>query len=268
MNLPAYSIVIPTWGEKGLSLLKNLLPLLSYSCRLSHEVMVVDDGSPEKVVEELESICKINGASMLHNDENCGFASACNAGISHSNGNMIVLCNNDIIPIGNTFDALTEFAFFSGFGVAGCKLLYPDDRIQHAGVRYIPPPEGAPHGWFDHYYRFGDRHFIGATRIKDCLCTGALLAINGGTINAIGGLDERFGMAAEDIDYEMRCIEAGGRVVYNGYIEAYHLEGATRGNTLEGKEAHPEWTAREEKGLNHLFDKWAGIDWNQFSAKE
>ena len=268
MILPAYSIVIPTYGERGLGFLKNLLPLLSYSCRLSHEVMVVDDGSPDNVADELEQVCKLNGAAMLHSNENKGFASACNAGLIHSNGHVIILVNNDVIPIGNTFDALAEFCFFSGFGTVGCKLLYPDNRIQHAGVMYVPPPEGAPHGWFDHYYRFNDRYFIGATRIREGLCTGALLAINGGIVNAIGGLDERFGMAAEDIDYQMRCVEAGGRIVYNGYVEAYHLEGATRGNTLESKAAHPEWTEREEKGLVHLFEKWAGLDMMQFAAKK
>lgn len=266
MQLPAYSIVIPTYGQKGLDLLKRLLPLLAYSCRLSHEVIVVDDGSEENVAGELELVCRNYGAMMLHDAQNNGFAAACNAGITHANGFIVMLCNNDIIPIGNTFDALSEFTFFTGFGIVGCRLLYPDNRIQHAGVYYVPPPEGQKHGWFDHFYRFNDRHFIGASRIDRRLCTGALLAINGGIINAIGGLDERYGMAAEDIDYELRAMEAGASVVYNGYIEAYHVEGATRGNTVDGKAAHPEWTEKEEKGLDHLFDKWYGLDFTKFAV--
>jgi GT2 family glycosyltransferase len=268
MNLPAYSVIIPTYGQVGLDLLKELLPVMSYSCRLSHEVTVVDDGSPEEICVELEHICKTNGAAMMHNTENCGFAAACNAGINHSNGHIVILCNNDVIPINNTFDQLAEYTFFHGLGTCGIKLVYPDNRVQHAGVYYVLPPEGQTYGWFDHYYRFSDRHFIGTERIRTTLCTGALLAINGGVINAIGGLDERFGMAVEDIDYQMRVIECGMTVAYNGYIEAYHLEGKTRGNTVEGKAAHPEWTKKEEEGFKTFYSKWYGIDFTQFAMKQ
>jgi len=275
MNLPAYSVIIPTFGQVGLSLLKNLLPVLAYSCRLAHEVIVVDDGSTEEVAGELEKVCKLNGAAMMHNAENCGFAAACNAGLGHSNGHVAILCNNDIIPVGNAFDQLAEYTFYHSLGTVGCKLLYPDNRIQHAGVYWVNPstvkvPEGEPKptmGWFDHYYRFQDRHFIGASRIKSILCTGALLAINSILINAIGMLDERFGMAVEDIDYQMRVIEAGSIPAYNGYIEAYHLEGATRGNTVEGKAQHPEWTQKEQEGFVKFYDKWYGIDFTQFEQK-
>lgn len=268
MQLPAYSIVIPTVGLKGVNLLKRLLPVINYSCRLAHEVVVVDDGSEENVAAELEKVCAINGASMLHDSANRGFSAACNAGINFSNGRVVILCNNDILPIGNTFDALAEYCFFTGAGVVGCKLLYPDDRIQHAGVYYVPPPKGNTNGWFDHLYRFQDRHFIGAERLASMLVTGALIAVNGIMISTIGGMDERFAVAYEDIDYGLRVIEAGAATVYNGYIEAYHLEGYTRGTTPESKAEHPKWAKGETDGSAKFFDKWCGLAFEQFSRRD
>ena len=275
MQLPEYSIVIPTFGEKGLSLLKSLLPVLAYSCRLNHETIVVDDGSEAKVVEELDKLCLMNSALLLHDDSNNGFAKACNAGIMHSNGESVILTNNDIVPIGNAFDELSDTVKLHGIGMASCKLLYPNNTIQHAGVRWVNPahiqvPEGEKpikgHGWFDHINRFAPRHDITACRMEFRLCSGALLVVNSELFKAVGLLDERFGMACEDIDLNLRCLEAGLMALYNGHIEAYHLEGATRGNTAESKAMHPEWNERDKRGLDFLFDKWDGVRWEMFEA--
>jgi GT2 family glycosyltransferase len=263
-----YSVIVPTYGEKGVLLLKKLLPLLAYSCRLPHEVIVVDDGSSDEVVSELDKICLMNNALMLHGATNEGFAKACNAGILQANGNSIILCNNDILPIGDVFDNLSDIIKLYGVGLAGCKLLYPNDTVQHAGVRWVNPSKVGSEGpgWFDHLRRFQPRGDLIACRTEFRLCSGALLAINGESVKAIGLLDERFGMACEDIDYNLRVIEVGFNVLYCGCLEAYHLEGATRGNTQESKATHPEWTQREKKGLDELFEKWAGINFSMFEA--
>ena len=259
MPIPAYSVVIPTVGQKGLQLLSNMLPVLSYCCHLPHETFVVDDGSPEEVQAELAKVCQMNGAIFLPKVKNEGFARTCNQGIIRSNGECVILLNNDIIPMRDSLDALAESCMAMGAGILGCKLLYPDNLIQHAGVRYVTDPKGG-HGWFDHWNRFNDRWDFNACRIANRLVTGAAMCINFNLINGVGLLDERFGMAAEDIDLCCRAMEVGMPVFYNGYIEMYHLEGMTRGKTLEEKAAHPEWTKIEEEGLNRFFDKWQGLD--------
>jgi GT2 family glycosyltransferase len=272
-QIPVYSVIIPTYGEGGYMLLCNLLPVLRYSCRLTHEIVVVDDGSDEKVAEKLDGLCSINGATLIHSEKNGGFSVACNAGMSVSNGHVVILMNNDVIPIGDAIDSLADFIMFLGHGIAGCKLLYPDNRIQHAGVHYVDPDtipvkqgdKPPERGWFDHIGRFGDRWHPDVCRITTRLVTGALLAIHGNMISSVGMLDTRFGMACEDVDFCLRVFEAGSLAIYNGRIEAYHLEGATRGNTPESKLQHPEWTNAEDEGMKKLFDKWAGLDFRQFS---
>lgn len=263
--LAEYSIVIPTYGTVGLDLLKNLMPILDYSCHLNHETIIVDDGSEPEVVEELGKLCKMHSAMLLHSDTNQGFAKTVNAGIMQSNGVTVILTNNDIIPIGNTFDDLSDTAKMYGVGLASCKLLYPDNRIQHAGVCYMTSGSGM--GWFDHIRRFAPRHDIVASRLEFRLCSGALMAVNSELFKAVGLLDERFGMACEDIDLNMRCLEVGMMCMYNGHIEAYHLEGATRGATVDEKTKHPEWTQKEEEGLRFFFDKWNGVNFSMFQMQ-
>ena len=80
-----------------------------------------------------------------------------------------------------------------------------------------------------------------------------------------GLLDERFGFSAEDIDYCLRCLEGGKNVLYCGYAQAIHHEGATRGNTPEEKMIlEPEIAVKEKESLDFLFSKWYGINFEKF----
>jgi GT2 family glycosyltransferase len=229
---------------------------------MPHETFVVDDGSEPEVQDELGKLCQQNGAIFVPKEKNEGFAKTCNQGIIRSNGETVILLNNDVIPIRDSLDCLAESCMAMGAGILGCKLLYGDGRIQHAGVYYTPSPDPTKHGWFDHINRFNERWDFNACRIANRLVTGAAMCINSALINGVGLLDERFGMAAEDIDMGLRCLEIGMPVYYNGYIEMFHLEGQTRGNTAEEKSKHPEWLEAEEKGLDAFFSKWEGIDFN------
>lgn len=260
MHRPTWSAIIPTYGEVGVALTTAALKSLQQSSE-PREIIVVDDGSGPAVQEALEEVCQEYDAVLLALSSNGGFARAVNAGIQQSNGHVIILHNNDVEQIGRTVDNLANTALWTGAGTIGCKLLYSDRRIQHAGVYYQP---AEPFGWFDHIARFQDRHATIACRIRLSLCTGALLAISRGAIDAIGFLDERYGMAFEDIDFQFRLIETGVPTFYCGCFEAYHKEGQTRGASPEDKAKHPEWTEAETRAREEFFSRWDGIDFNQF----
>ena len=111
-------------------------------------------------------------------------------------------------------------------GVAGAKLLYPDNRIQYAGtIRNAQAPE-----WFDHRYRgkpadWGPADVPGPT----LAATGACMYIRRDALDAIGLLDEAYGMGYEDVDYGLRAWQAGYEVAYVPSSRLYHHESATRG---------------------------------------
>lgn len=260
MLRPVWSAIIPTYGEVGVQLTTAALKSLQQSSE-AREIIVVDDGSGPGVQEALEEVCQEHDAVLLALTENGGFARAVNKGIEAANGLVLVLFNNDVEQVGRAVDNLANTVLWTGAGTIGCKLLYPDRRIQHAGVYY---QHAEPYGWFDHIARFQERYASIACRIRLSLCTGALLAINRGALDCVGYLDERYGMAFEDIDFQLRLIESNYPTFYNGTIEAYHKEGQTRGASPEDKAKHPEWTEAEKKARDTFFHRWEGIDFNQF----
>jgi GT2 family glycosyltransferase len=259
-RLPLWTAVIPTYGEKGVELTKECLESLRHSTE-RNEIIVVDDGSDGNVQEKLASLCQQYSAKLVACTDNRGFASACNEGIKVSNGVIVTLVNNDTRQINKTLDDLANFALFSGAATVGCKLLYEDYSVQHAGICYMP---GKPNGYWDHVGRYSGRWEAPACRIKKSLCTGAMLAISRNTLNTVGLLDERYGMAVEDVDLQMRCLEAGMRIFYCGLIEAFHLEGKTRGKTPGEKRKHKKWLQAERDGMKLFFERWKGVEFSQF----
>lgn len=259
-RFPLWSAVIPTYGQVGVDLTRNCVTSLQHTTE-PHEIIVVDDGSGAEVQEQLSRICENFGARLITLDENGGFAKACNAGLKASNGYVPILVNNDVLQIGKTLDDLANFTRFTNGAIVGCKLLYEDNTVQHGGVTYV---RAEPHGYWDHIGRFAVRWTNYVCRIRRSLCTGALLAINRHVLEGVGFLDERYGMAVEDIDLQMRCMETGYPIFYCGVIEAYHLEGRTRGNTPQEKAKHKAWNEAEERGMELFFERWNGVDFSEF----
>ena len=254
-----YSVVIPTYGNKGVMLTQECLESMKI---LQHEreVIVVDDGSSEDDLEELTRICDIHGVALYHNEQNQGFAKTCNVGMQRANGVVVILLNNDVRMLGPSLDLLADAVQISNAGVMGIRLLYPNYTIQHAGQFFVPNGN-----YFDHYCRHEPRYAPQAIVFKSRLVSGACYAIHRRVIEAIGFFDENFSMAVEDVDYSLSCLELGAPVIYNGHIEALHLEGATRGNTPQTKSA--DHTMREQLGLQYLFEKWQGLDFKRFTRE-
>ena len=270
VNLPWASVVIPTYGEKGVTLTETCLKsLIRTHSHVTPEVFVVSDGDTEPVLEQLERVCQENKASLIANGRG-GFAHACNAGLALANGHFTVfLVNNDIEFTEPTLQILSDAMAQTSSGLIGCRLLYPDGTIQHAGVFYIPnPPGSAIPGYFDHMLRFENAFHPGAVAMRNSLVTGALMGISRWFIEEVGFLDERFGFAVEDIDACLNCFESGRQCLYLGYTSAIHHEGASRGRTLEEKQAlFPEIAEKENEALKELHRKWDGIDWKRFMLK-
>jgi GT2 family glycosyltransferase len=256
--MPVWTAIIPTYGKEGVSLTSDCIRSLWRSTE-KNEIIVVDDGSDSECQAALEEMVEEYGiTSLVLRSENGGFAKAINDGLELANGQVVILVNNDTQAIGKTADDLANFTLFSGGGAVGCKLLYADKSVQHAGITYVPGD------YFDHIGRGEQRYAPYVCRIRRSLCTGAMLAINRAALDTIGFLDTRYGMAFEDVDYQMRCLETGFQVFYCGIIEAYHLEGKTRGRTPQEKALHGDWTEAENKARELFFERWQGINFAQF----
>lgn len=242
------SIIIPT--IKRVDLVKKCVSsLISITKEIDYEIIVIDDGSSQQEKRALQQLAKKYNFSLILKTHNTGFAKTVNYGIKAARGNFLVLVNNDIIfTQASWLKKLVHTAKLDPqIGVVGCRLLYPNNRIQHAGISYYQKEN-----WLKHDHRAAPADFPPAVKTKPIgFVTGAVMLIKRETIEQIGLLDESYFVACEDVDYCLRAREAGWLVMYCGEAKAIHLEGATRGNTPENKV--PEWYQKELTGIKKFF---------------
>lgn len=271
-HLPWISVVIPTYGSRGVELTRRCIETLHETHKhILPEIIISSDGDSDEIMGQLSVIATEFDVNLLRIDRK-GFAAACNAGIRIANGQLAVfLVNNDIEFETHCLQVMTDAMLTMRSGIVGCLLLYPDRTIQHAGVAFVPATqENAPTpGYFDHLLRFHPENDIDAVVMNNGLVTGALLGISRDFIERSGYLDERFGFTAEDVDLCLRAYECGLPPLYVGYTHAIHREGASRGRTLEEKMAlEPEVAEKEMKSLGFLFHKYIGVDFRRWSVRD
>jgi GT2 family glycosyltransferase/glycosyltransferase involved in cell wall biosynthesis len=199
--------------------------------RGSVRIIVADDCSGP---EHLAALRRIRRIEIVEGESNGGFAVNVNRGLAASDPTRdVVLLNSDVVARKHWLAALQFTAQAPDVGVTGAKLLYPDGRIQFAGtVRNIGAPE-----WFDHRYRFKPSDFGPSAVPQPVLAvTGACMYLRRWLIDEIGGFDEGYAMAYEDVDYCLRCWEAGHTVQYAPYAVLEHRESVTRGTSVGDKE--------------------------------
>lgn len=267
IEIPWASVVIPTYGEKGVGLTSKCLETLHAThAHIMPEITVVSDGDGEEVMGKLSDLCGQYACNLIRNDRK-GFASACNAGIVNSNGEIgVFLVNNDIEFIEPSLQIMGDAMRSTRSGVIGSLLLYPNRTVQHAGVTFVPLEDGPLPGYFDHIGRGLEEWNPNVVTMRPGLVTGALMGINREFIARSGVLDERFGFSAEDIDLCLRAFECGLNSMYLGYTKAIHHEGASRGKTLEEKMTlEPEIAKKEADSLAFLFRKWIGVEFRQYN---
>jgi GT2 family glycosyltransferase len=173
-----------------------------------HEVVVVDNASPDGTVEQLAA--EFPGARVIANAENLGFGPATNQGVAVATAAVIVLLNTDaLVRPGWARPLLDALAREDVVGAAP-MLLHLDGRLQEAGVLLARDGSVAVYGdgedAEDPAYGF-PRHIDYASA--------ACLALRRDAYLAVGGFDDRYAPAYyEDADLGMALAAHGGRIVY------------------------------------------------------
>lgn len=161
-----------------------------------------------------------------------------NFGFSFCSGEYFLLLNNDIEVIdGSWLDSMLGFCQREDVGAVGAKLLYPDDTVQHAGVAMIhcddPSEMGGPVHVFYNLDKDDGGYFGRATHSQDLSAvTGACLMTKRSVFESLGGLNEDYRVAYNDIDYCFRVRKQGYLVVYDADAILYHYESFSRGSDL------------------------------------
>jgi GT2 family glycosyltransferase len=181
------------------------------------------------------------------------FSAICNYGVEQSNGEYIVLLNNDIeIERGDWLERLLEHAQRGDVGAVGGKLLYPDGRIQHAGIVVgMVGAAGHPHKFFpdNHIGYHGRLHMV----YNVSAVTGAMMMVRKDKYSEVGGLDEdNLAVAYNDVDLCLKLLDKGYLNIFTPHARAIHHESVSR-----GYEDTEEKLARLKSEQQYFLTKWA-----------
>ena len=217
------SIIIPVWNKVELTQ-QCLQALAAVTAGPTFEVIIVDNGSNDETFEFLQSLG--GDLRIIRNQDNLGFAKACNQGARAARGRYLVFLNNDTIPTEGWLNALvTEVERHADVAVVGSKLLYEDDTVQHAGVVFSR--EGlTPY----HLYQGSHRDHPAVNRRRTFQSvTAACMLIRREIFETAGGFDEGFQNGFEDVDLCLKVRDKGWLIVYQPLSVLYHLESQTPG---------------------------------------
>lgn len=249
---PLISVIIPNKDHTDdLDVcLKSLYEKSSYK---NFEVIIVENNSTEKetfeyyekVKQQYENLNVVTWTGIFN------YSAINNFGVNYAKGEYILLLNNDVEIInGSCLEEMLMFAQRKDVGAVGAKLYYSDDTVQHAGV-ILGLGGTAGHA----HKHFGRSHpgYMARAGIAQNLtaCTAACLMMRRDVFDEVGGLDESFEVAFNDVDLCMKIREKGYLVVFTPYAELYHYESKSRGN-----DSTPEKLERFRGEIDRFKEKW------------
>lgn len=252
---PLVSIIVPT--RDGLVHLRRCIDsIIRKTIYAPYEILVVDNQSalPETLAY-FEEIRKLPFVRVLPFDKAFNYSAINNMAVSHADGPLICLLNNDTEVISP--DWLGEMVgqlLRDDVGVVGAKLLYGDGRVQHAGDTV------GPGGCANHLHvgiGRDDPGYAGRARVAQDLSavTAACLLTKKDLYQQLGGLNERrLKVAFNDVDYCLKVREAGMRVIWTPHALLYHHESATR-----GKDESYAQIRRAKAEIRYMRKRWAHV---------
>ncbi len=245
---PWVSIVIPTFNN--LELTQQCLEAVARNTRTAHEIIVVDNASADGTREFLRQQQAAGRLRAILNEENIGFAHACNQGARAAEAQLVLFLNNDTVPQPGWLQPLVEvLASDASAGAAGSKLLYPDGTIQHAGIVICNDQKAQDPLLARLLYRGepGDLKDANTARQFQSL-TAACILVRKSAFFLVGGFDEGYWNGYEDVDLCFKLRERNWKLVYQPASVVIHHE----------SKSGPERFAKAQQNILRLHQKWLG----------
>ena len=249
---PKVSILIPNKDHTD-DLEKCLHSIWTKTEWDNYEVIVIENNStdPKTFDYYKEAEKRYDGLKVVqYPEKGFNFSGINNFGRKFASGEYLLLLNNDVEVVNGDWltELLRQCAHPDGAAICGAMLYYPDDTLQHAGV--ITGLGG--YAGHSHKYkkRGGSGYLFRAATVQDfSAVTGACLLVKTSVWDEVGGLDEKFAVAFNDVDFCLRVRDAGCRIAWTPYAELVHYESKSRG----GDEKDPVKARRFEQEKQRLY---------------
>lgn len=255
---PLISIIIPNKDHVD-DLKKCVDSLYSINQYKNFEIIIVENNS-----EARETFAYYKKLMKAHDnvrvitwEKGFNYSAINNYGVKESKGEYLLFLNNDTEVI--TPDAIEEMlgcCMREDVGAVGAKLLYADDTVQHAGVVI---GFGGYAGHVNTGIGRDDYGYMVRARIN-CnysAVTAACMMTKKSLFNTVGGFDEQFVVACNDVDYCLKLRELGKWIVFNAFAEWYHYESKSRGyeDTKEKQQRFDNEVEKFRKKWKHVLEE-------------
>ena len=248
---PLISVIIPNKDHTD-DLDKAIRSMIEKGTWPNLEFIVVENNSTEeKTWEYYKKIEKeYSQVKVVYYDGIFNYAKINNFGVRHARGEYYLFMNNDVELIEP--DSLKEMMGYgqrNDVGAVGCRLLYEDNTLQHAGV--IVGEIGVAEHIFKKQIEGMTYHARAMLTQDMSAVTAAVMLVKKEVFEKVEGFDERFAVAFNDIDICMKIREDKKLIVYAPYACFHHYESKSR-----GAEDTPEKIERFINEVNLFNSKW------------
>ena len=249
---PLISVIIP--NKDHTDDLDICIESLKKRCTYRNlEIIVIENNSTEPETfayyEELKK--RYPDIVILYYKDKFNYSRINNFGFRASHGELILLLNNDTEAVSeDLFENMAAFLERPEVGAVGARLLYADNTVQHAGV--LVGAGGLADHMFKGYKASKPCYMCRSITTQDVSCvTAACLMVKRSVYEEVGGLDESFEVAFNDVDFCLKIREKGHLIVYDADAVMHHYESKSRGS-----ENTPEKFLRFSGEVSRLSNKW------------
>ena len=227
---PLVSILIPNYNHKDLlkGCIESLMNVNTYS---NMEIVIVENNSTEQEIfdyyKELEET--YSNVKVIYYEGDFNYSKINNYGVKYTHGEYILFLNNDTKVIEpDSIEDMLGVCQREDVGAVGAKLLYEDDTVQHCGVVV------GYHGYATAAFSLIDRNdfgYMGRPRVSwdVSAVTAACLMTKREIFDEVGGFDEDFKVACNDVDLCLKIRSLNKWIVEDVFSVWYHYESKSRG---------------------------------------
>lgn len=250
---PLISVIIPNKDHTD-DLELCLFSMTRKSTYRNYEILIVENNSEKE--ETFEYYKKLPDrypkARVLTWEKEFNYSALNNFAAKEAKGEYLLFLNNDVeILTPDWMEEMLQNCQQEDVAAVGAKLYYPDDTIQHAGV--VLGLGGIAGHIMCRASREDPGYFGRMISVQEISAvTAACMMVKKSDFDAVGGLDETFQVAFNDIDLCMKFRAAGKKIIFTPYAELYHYESKSR-----GLEDTPEKQFRFDKEVKRFQEKWA-----------
>ena len=251
---PLVSIIIPNKDEKETlkACIESIREKTEYT---NYEILIIENNSTsQEIFHYYKELSEDPGIRLLRWKKKFNYSAINNYGVRHAKGEYLLFLNNDVTVITpGWIKEMLGVCQRPDTGAVGVKLIYPDNTIQHAGC-VIGIGGIAGHMFVDMpANRTGYLHKASLLQDMSAVTAACMMMKRSAFVEA-GGFTEELSVAFNDVDLCLKVRQNGKLIVYDPYVQLYHMESKTRG--VEDNKAK---VRRFQEEIEYMRTRWIDI---------